>query len=145
MKEKTVKPTGKTADVMRMLTRPTMVQVSPGRFVPSTDESPDYTVCIWRECDGGQYELVPETTRLVRVNARLLRALGMLHQERTMRRLALAGFIEMLPVAPATWVLNLDSWFNHLRRVAEDEEFWESGRGNLEEYLGVLRGAGRLS
>jgi hypothetical protein len=130
---------------LRKLTAPAMLQVSPGRWVPTTEDSPEYTVCVWRQVGGGQFELVPETTRLVRVDRRLLSALGLAHQGRTLRRLAQAGFIEMLLAAPSTWLLNLDSWFNHLRRVAEDEEFWEPGNGNLEEYHSVLRGAGRLN
>lgn len=133
-----------TATSLRKLTEPAMVKVAPGRWVPTTDESPEYTLCIWRECGGGEYEPVPESTRLVRVNSPLLKALGLPQQFRTLNRLAEAGFIEMIHAAPRMYMLNIDSWFNHLRRVAEDEEFWEPGRGNLEEYLGVLRGAGRL-
>lgn len=129
---------------MRQATKPLMAKVAPGRYVRTSLVVPEYTICFWKQVQDGSYEPIPETTRLLRVTSKLLYALGMGRQEKTMRRLASAGFIEMLPSAPHTWMLNLDSWFNHLRRVAEDEEFWEPGKGNLEQYLEVLRGAGRL-
>lgn len=41
-------------------------------------------------------------------------------------------------MAPAAWMLNLTSYYNHLRRAAEaqadGEDFWEEGNGNREAY-----------
>ena len=135
----------KLPDALKKACTPIMVRAAPNLYVPSTAIVPEYSVCAWHEVKSGQYEPVPELTRLIRVNSLLLKALGMAHQEKTMRRLGDAGFIEMFPVAPHTWMLNLDSWYGHCRRVAEDPEFWDRGRGNIECYSDVLRGAGRLA
>jgi len=116
-----------------------MVMVAPGVFSPEPNSTaPEMTVCGWHQVSPGKYVPVPETQRMARVTDEMLTALGMPAQKKTLRRLARAGFIEMLPIAPHTWALNIDSWFGHLRRVAEDCDFWEAGRGNLEEYRKAL-------
>ena len=46
-------------------------------------------------------------------------------QMRTLDRLAHAGLIELYAISPRRKMLKLESWTAHLRRVAEDPEFWE--------------------
>ena len=132
------------AERARAATAPRMARVAPGYWAPVEGSVPDVTICTWQR-QGAGYVPVPEETHMVRVTGGVLRALGMERQMRTLKRLAQAGFVEMILVAPHTWMLNLDSWYNHLRRVAEDEEFWEEGQGRIELDRETLAGAGRLA
>jgi len=139
------KPVGVRAFLEKRVGQPSMVQVSPGRYVPAEgDVPPERCLAFWRGNADGSYEAVPYTDRLVRLNRELLVVLGLYDADHgrssfnTMYRLHRAGFIEMVKAAPRMWMLNLDSWFNHLARVAEDAEFWAEGRGNIEAYREAL-------
>ena len=124
---------------LRSATLPAMVQVAPGRYVPQDEKkgAPDVTLAAYVENDDGTYRPVPFNERMVRVDRRLIHMLGFTGQWHTVRRLARAGFIEMIAISPRVTLLNLDSWFNHLRRCAEEPEFWEAD-ANLEEYRRAL-------
>jgi hypothetical protein len=126
---------------LREATRPVMVQVAPGRYSPTdpTKPIPNITLAAWIRNEDGTYRPSPVQENFVRINPRLIRMLGF--EDRTfatLRRLGNAGFIELIKAAPHCTLLNLTSWYNHLRRCAEDPEFWEAGKGNLEEYRRAL-------
>lgn len=113
-----------------------MVEVAPGRFIlaPAGRQAPDVVMCRALPAGDGTWKLCPECVTWSRVNGGLLKALGIANQWQTLYRLSRAGFIEMVRVAPHTYLLNLDSWFNHLTRCAEDTEFWDKEGANREEY-----------
>lgn len=136
-------PTGKrqnssnsrTADALKKAVQPAMVQVAPGRYVPANEqELQEYCLCRWQKMPEGNYMLIPENVRLVRLTAQLGHALGFPGQHQTIYRLGRAGFIEVVWVSPQCAMLNLDSWFNHLRRCAEDPEFWDPEGDNRKLY-----------
>lgn len=117
-----------------------MVEVAPGRFslAPAGRRAPDVVLCRALPAENGTWRLCPENVTWARVNSELLTSIGMGRHFLTLYRLARGGFVEMVRIAPHTYLLNLDSWFNHLQRCAENPEFWEAGRGNREEYRKAL-------
>jgi len=126
---------GTLPDRLREATKPSMVQVAPGKYAPNrTQEPPEVSLCRWQTNGDGTFSPLPCTERLVRLDQNLVRLLGFPGQWCTLTRLARAGFIETIQIAPHFTLLNLDSWFNHLRRCAEDTEFWDAHRNNYKEY-----------
>jgi hypothetical protein len=128
---------------LRAATRPAMVQVAPGKYLRSPNtgaeqQADGVTLARWSANGDGTYSPLPYTEPMVRVDARLIHLLGFRGQWHTLARLARAGFIEMIRIAPGTTMLNLNSYFNHLARCAEDAEFWDKGKGNFEEYRKAL-------
>jgi hypothetical protein len=121
---------------LKEATQPTMAEVSPGRWVPLRPgvEVPSVTLARWIENPDHSYKLLPFTERLIRVDRHLQNKLGLGDRWDTLSRLITAGFVEGLRICPKTTLLNLESYYNHLSRVAEDPEFWAEGKGNLEEY-----------
>lgn len=117
-----------------------MVEISPGRYslAPAGRRDPDVVMCRATPAGDGSWKLMPENVTWARVDSALLESIGLGRQFHTFMRLVRAGFIEVVPIAPHTSLLNLDSWFNHLQRCAEDPEFWEPGRGNREAYRRAL-------
>ncbi len=103
------------------------VEIAPGRFTltPAGRSAPDVVMCRALPNGDGTWRLCPESVTWARMNGELLKALGLANQWQTLYRLSRAGFIELVRVAPHTYLLNLDSWWNHLARCAEDAEFWE--------------------
>ena len=104
-----------------------MIEVAPGQWKPVDPDAqiPSVTMAYWSPNDDGTWKLIPFKDHLVRLNSTLARALGFPGQYNTLLRLAAAGFVEIVRAAPGTSLLNLDSWFNHLRRCAEDPDFWK--------------------
>lgn len=124
---------------MKEATRPAMVQVAPGKWVPyKTDVPPEISLCRWQSNGDGTFSPLPHTERMVRLNKHLAKLLGFGAYWRPLHRLARMGCIELIQVAPRYHLLNIDSWFGHLRRTAEDPDFWERGKGYLEEYHKVI-------
>lgn len=116
-------------------TRPDMVQVAPGRFAPRPGRKvPDMTIATWQANADGTYTAFPHTERMVKLNRKLTSLLGFPGQFETIRRLARAGYVECIKLSPQVYMLNLDSWFGHLRRCAEDPEFWDPDGKNLRAY-----------
>ena len=112
-----------------------MVATAPGKFVPyRTETPPDVSLCSWQANGDGTFCPVPHTERMVRLNRKLAKFLGFTDRWDTLIRLGRAGFIEVVLISPHCTMLNLDSWFNHLRRCAEDPEFWDAHRNNYKEY-----------
>ncbi len=117
-----------------------LVEVAPGRYtlMPAGRRAPDMALCRIVPGDDGTLRLCPECVTWARVTGPLLQALGLGRQWMTLYRLARAGFIEMVRVAPHTYILNLDSWYNHLMRCASDPYFWDEGGANRCEYRRAL-------
>ena len=128
-------------DRLKEATRPVMSMVAPGSYVPFRERSTkvqENCLCFWSDKGDGTFYLIPHNQRLVRLDAELAEMLGFRGQYNTIRRLGEAGFIEVIRVAPHTYFINLDSWFNHMRRCAEDPEFWEKEKKNLKAYRSVI-------
>jgi hypothetical protein len=122
-------------DRLKEATRPAMVATAPGKFVPyKTESPPDVSLCTWQANSDGTFTPIPHTERMVRLNRRLARFLGFTDRYDTLLRLGRAGFVELVQISPHYTLMNLDSWFNHLRRCAEDADFWDKQRDNYKEY-----------
>lgn len=125
---------------LKEATRPLMIQVAPGKFAPAKKDrgATDVCLCYWHDNGDETWTPLPVNQRLVRLDSELADLLGFRGQYNTIRRLGEAGFIEVIKAAPKFTLINLDSWFNHLRRCAEDPEFWDPGKRNLREYRSVI-------
>jgi len=78
--------------------------------------------------------------RWVRLSAGLCAELGFRDVSRyrkheTVMRLCRAGFIDMVQPSPGVWLLDIDSWFRHLKACAENPEMWEDGSEDRDTYL----------
>jgi hypothetical protein len=125
---------------LKEATRPEMVEVSPGFYAPRDPDKrvADHTLARWTQTPGG-WKAVPICERFVRLDPKLAAMLGFAGRNyNTIRRLGRAGFVEMIVIAPHTTLLNLDSWFNHLKRCAEDPEYWEKGGPAYRAYQEAL-------
>jgi hypothetical protein len=123
-----------------------LVEVSPGRWVPVTVACVPEIVLARMEAVGrdGAYRCVPLTEQWRKLDQPTVNALGLNGQWHTLTRLAAAGFIEIVHVSPGVSLLNLASWWGHLKRVAEDPWFWEAPR-RRSAYLAVCREIGTRS
>lgn len=83
--------------------------------------------------------------RHVRLTRRVLRNLGIGITYAALRRLGQGGFIHVTHVAPGVYTLDLPSFYEHLRRVEADEEFWErtiempGNNGNVRKITNAQR------
>ena len=126
---------------LRAATKPAMIRIAPHLYAPdpAADRVPEFTISRFVEREPGKYVLVPVLENFVRITADVLKQLGLGRQFHTLQRLARSGFVEMIPIAPRCYLLNLDSYYNHVRRCAEDlDGFWTTGKGNLESYREAL-------
>jgi hypothetical protein len=115
--------------------RPDMVQVAPGRWAPRPGrKAPDMTLATWQQNADGTYTPTPMTERMVKLTRKLTTLLGFPGQFETIRRLGRAGYVECIKLTPHIYMLNLDSWFGHMRRCAEDPDFWDADGKNLRAY-----------
>jgi hypothetical protein len=112
---------------------PRMVEVGPGQFAPAPVQGelpfgvPETVFCDVVELpQGGVYKLVPRSwEQLERVTVELCARLGLGRQTRTLRRLIRGGFVDGGRVSPEVYTVNLASYFQHLKRCAEDPDYWE--------------------
>lgn len=132
--------TSPLSERIRRATRPVMVQIAPGVYAkhPDAAAAQEITIARYVEDAPGQYRLVAMPERLFRLTQPLLDMIGMSRQRMTIMRLARAGMIEVVKVSPSTCMINLDSWFNHVRRCAEEPDLWERGGKYLREYQRAL-------
>lgn len=134
--QKKTKVTKTLPDRLREATKPAMIAVAPGKFVPNrTNEPPECSLCSWQGNGDGTFSPIPQAERMVRINSKLMRLLGFDGQWSTVTRLARAGFIETVQLAPHCTMLNLNSWYGHLRRCAETEDFWNPKGENYRHYV----------
>lgn len=73
--------------------------------------------------------------RWAKLDRKLAATLGV--SSDTVRRLAAAGFIEIRQPSPELYLLDIDSWHNHLDATDPDvdPDFWEYGGANRNKYL----------
>jgi hypothetical protein len=135
----TIPVTERLATKLRSATAPEMVQVAPGRWMVNGGGKPPEVVIASLSARGdGTYECLPITERLAALTAALIKRLGFSSDRgRTLKRLAMAGFIEIIYPSPRRALINLDSYYNHLRRVAEDPEFWQDEANRKAGSVGV--------
>lgn len=120
-----------------------LVEIAPGRYTlaPAGRKAPELVVCRLLPDGAGAMRLLPECITWARVSHELLKVLGLPRQFLTLYRLNRAGFIEMVRIAPHTYLLNMDSWFNHVQRCAESrDEFWEPSGKNRAAYRKAIGG-----
>ena len=130
----------KLPDRLKDATKPAMVLAAPGKWVPYKAElPPDVSLCRWLANGDGTFSAIPFTERMVRLDQRLGNILGFADRWDTLRRLAGAGFIEIIQITPHCSMINLDSYYNHLRRCAEDSEFWDHDGEAYKAYTENLR------
>jgi hypothetical protein len=117
-----------------------MVRVAPHEYVPvdPAGQPPDAVLAVWQKTSSGTYQAVPMTDRMLRLTSKLAAVLGFAGSYDTLHRLGRSGFIEIVKVAPHTTLLNVDSYYRHLRRCAEDPYFWEA-ENNYNEYVKAIR------
>lgn len=114
------------------------VQVAPGRWsLRRPGKLPGFVVCGVVPNGDGTVRFEPMPEKMVKVTPEITRAMGLGVRSDTLHFLGRAGFVEMLFPSPRLALLNMDSWMNHLRRVAEDRDFWRKPR-NLDAYRDVL-------
>ena len=124
-------------DGVKAMTTPTMVEVKPGRWVArdSALDIPERFITSRIKQSDGTCRLVPDTVKLAHITSNLLAVLGLPeHGWRILHKLNAAKFVEVLRVSPRCSSLNLDSYFNHLKRVAEDPDFWDQEGENFKLY-----------
>lgn len=139
--DRKLKSTEELVDQLDLFRKPVLREVAPGKFVPTagaSEDLPEVIPCRVRDLGNGEVALVPFREDWMRMDSENLKLLGLEKAQHTVKRLAAAGFIEAIKVAPHTWMLNVTSYYNHLRRIAEaqadGENFWEEGGGNREAY-----------
>jgi len=126
---------------LKKATKPIMVQIAPYKYVPFDQNKttvPEVSLCRWQPNTDGTYFPLPFEERMIRLDKKLLKCLGLAGQYRTIRRLGQMGCIEIVQIAPRVILLNLSSWFNHLRRCAENPFLWDEDGAYIKEYRKIL-------
>ena len=139
----------------RLLTlqKGSLVQIAPGLWRPAEGVDPasipDVILARTMRAPDGAVRLVPAGEQWVRLDSDIVQALGFAGDCKTLLRLAMAGFIEIVRVAPRCKLLNLSSWWGHVRRVSEDQDFWNAddpkGRARHEAYCRAIAEIGHIS
>lgn len=133
-------PPHATTRQLRAAAKPSMIRVAPHLYAPdpACPKVPEFSIGKFIEVAPDRFQFIPVLENFVRVSDDVLKKLGIGRQWRTLCRLARAGFVEMIQIAPHTYLLNLDSYYGHVRRCAEEgEDFWAKP-GNLEQYRRAL-------
>jgi len=112
-----------------------LIQVSPGKFVSPNGKPPEQILAeVFHHADGTLgIRPLPEG-RYIRLSSRTVKLLGF-NRITTIQRLGVAGFVEIANPSPNVYLLNLDSWFSHLRKTQDDPDFWEEGGDNWKTYM----------
>jgi hypothetical protein len=116
-----------------------MVQVAPNRFVSkSADNPPEMVLCNVVPNGDGLFRLEPRTwERFERVDSGLSRKLGLGGRTDTLRRLIRGGFVGGARVAPKLYTVNLDSYWAHYERCAEDPGYWSNPKVRAEYWTAI--------
>lgn len=108
------------------------VEVAPGKTVaplPAGVPPPRVALVDWLPQGGGTYKPVARVhERFLKVSKANVKLLGMGVSVNTLHRLMRAGFVRGVQPSPGLWLMDLDSWYAHLRKVEEEPEFWEDGK-----------------
>ena len=134
-------------DRLLALQRGSLLLIAPGlyRVAEGIDPAsiPDILLARTHRAADGAIRLVPAGEQWIRVDSETVEALGLKGNWQTLLRLAACGFIEIVRPSPRTSLLNLASWWSHLRRVAEDPDFWDEGTPAGRERMDLYREAVR--
>jgi hypothetical protein len=123
-----------------------MVQVAPNRFVSKGADNlrtpspppPEMVLCNVVPNGDGLYRLEPRTwERFERVDSGLSRKLGLGTRTDTLRRLIRGGFVGGARVAPKLYTVNLDSYWAHYERCAEDPAYWSNPKVRAEYWTAI--------
>ena len=113
-----------------------LVQVAPGKYVARDGTPPEQVIAeTFFNADGTLGIRPLKGARNMRLTRHSIRALGFDKRLTTLVRLARAGFIEVSHPSPGIRLLNVDSWFDHLRRTQEDPDFWDEDGENWRNYM----------
>jgi len=135
------------------LQKGSLVQIAPGLYRSAEgvdpDSIPDVILARTVRAVDGAVRLVPAGEQWVRLDSDVVRALGFAGDCKTLLRLGMAGFIEIVRVAPRCKLLNLSSWWGHVRRVSEDQDFWSpddsKGKARRTAYLRAIAEIGHMN
>ena len=131
------------SDHLTLLQKGSLVEVAPGMYRPTNPaDVPEIVLARLAATGNGAYRLVPAGEAWVRLCTEVVSALGFCGSWDTILRLSAAGFVETVKIAPGTTLLNMQSWWGHLRRCSEDPWFWEEPK-RRECYLDAVRTIGR--
>ena len=142
--ERKTESSSSLASQLDLFRQPVLRAIAPGIFVPTNPQHiPEVILCKVIECGGGQVRLEPFREDWIQMDPPSLRMIGMGNKRNTLLRLSDGGFIECVKTSPGVWLLNLTSWYNHLRRVAEaaadGEDFWATEGDNYKVYIECAR------
>ena len=120
-----------------------MMRVAPGvdAWFPRDGKPDEFCFARWTPAaDGNGWRPVPVGGRLARITPELCAEIGLGKvdtegQRRTLFRLARAGFVDIVHVSPGVWLLDVQSWFAHLRACMDNPGMWDPGSDDLETYL----------
>lgn len=103
----------------------------------SAEIAPRVGIADWIAVGDGSYKPVVRIhAKMIRLTEDLPDKLGLGIGYQTMLRLMRAGFVEYEQPAPRTYLVNLQSYYDHVRRCKEDPEFW--GGERLKRYLQAI-------
>lgn len=130
---------------LAIASRRAMVPIAPGvdayEPAPGVTDPPTYVLAKFALRKDGTYRCIPNQIRMARVNDELMALLGFPSsnerpaQYQTLRRLANAGFTEMVQISPGTWMLDVDGWFRLMRYCVQNPDCWEKGSEDRKTYL----------
>lgn len=129
-------PLGPIAPVRATMPGGKLIQVAPGKWAMRGGPDPEYVLAeVFRHADGTLGLRPADEGRCARLTGDLGQMLGFPGQLHTVRRLARAGFVRMPQPSPCVYMLDLDSWFQHLHETEDDPDFWDPDGPNLRKYL----------
>ena len=117
-----------------------MVQIAPTLFVSRDAKPPasELVLCNVVHNGDGFYRLEPRTwERFERVNGGLSRKLGLGSRTDTLRRLIRGGFVGGARIAPKLYTINLESYWAHYDRCAEDLDYWSNPKVRTEYWTAI--------
>jgi len=112
---------------------PRMVEIAPNRFVRTDhgrkDDLPEVLLSDLVDLGNGTFKLVPRSwEKLAHLTPELSELLGMSRNTRPLRHLIRAKFVDGARTAPGCYSINVGSFFRHMKRCAENADFWEDPR-----------------
>ena len=116
-----------------------MIRVAPGvhGWAPkdARDKVAEHVLCRWSRQANGTYAPVPVGGAWAKLTPALCEALGFAGGLDTIKRLAIAEFLDASQISPGVMLLDLDSWARHLAECMEDPDRWAEGSEDLKTYL----------
>jgi len=112
-----------------------LVQVSPGRFIAKGGKPPEQIIAEVFHHSDSTFGIRPMNGgRYVRLSKRTVKMFGV-RRPTTIVRLGIAGFVNVTRPAPGVYLLDVDSWCEHLRNTQENPDFWDKDGENFKTYM----------